>query len=84
MDDRQVRKEQVPAEGAGRAEETTRGAGDLGPVDRSDRGEGTAERDEAMAQIGPAGERDLVEDIRENRERGGENPGSPADYRNKP
>jgi hypothetical protein len=84
MDDRQVRKEQVPVEGAGGAKETTRGAGDVGPADRSDRGEGTAERDEAMAQIGPAGERDLVEDIRENRERGGENPGLPKDYRNKP
>jgi hypothetical protein len=84
MDDRQDRKQQVPVEGAGRAEETTRDTADVGPIDRSDRGEGTAERDEAMAQIGPAGERDLVEDIRENRERGGENPGLPKDYRNKP
>jgi hypothetical protein len=84
MDDRQLRKDQVPVEGAGPTDETTRGVDNLGPADRSDRGEGTMERDEAMAQIGPAGERDLVEDTRENRERGGENPGLPKDYRNKP
>jgi hypothetical protein len=40
-----------------------------------DRGEGTIERDEAMAAVSPKGERDLIEDIRERRERGGENPG---------
>jgi PRC-barrel domain len=40
-----------------------------------DRGEGTIERDEAMAAVGPKGERDLIEDIRESRERGGESPG---------
>jgi hypothetical protein len=84
MGDSQVHKEQVPVEGASVSDETTRGAGDVGPVNRSDRGEGTMERDEAMAQIGPAGERDVVEDIQENRERGGENPGRPEEYRNKP
>jgi hypothetical protein len=89
MDDGQVRKEevpvgQVPVEGAGGVGGSGRGQGDVAPIDRSDRGEGTMERDEAMAQIGPAGERDVVEDIRENRERGGENPGLPEDYRNRP
>jgi uncharacterized protein (TIGR02271 family) len=77
----EVRKEHVRVEGSGVGESVRERGREFEKVDR---GEGTIERDEAMGTTGPAGDRDLVEDIGESRARGGENPGLPGDYRNKP
>jgi uncharacterized protein (TIGR02271 family) len=78
----EVRKEHVRVEGSGVAE-SVRGER-AGEFEKVDRGEATMERDEAMRSTGPVGDRDLVEDIAEGRAKGGENPGAPGDYRNKP